>query len=267
MQRRHDEKAWTPLDAERAALAHEPLPFRICITEHRGDLPERASMAGMKTHRGFLPCMSCCCAYDTLHDDYALCRTTLPWQPRTHRSYMQELKNQIIEVFLPDEAARNLVVGDLVFKQSWPWGRVVNGSASVVFGLIRGDKLVIGGAITDIHALDTVETPAKVFFFRLQRESGIAGMSLMWDVPGVHSYGIKYFTLERFVDCTLHTIDLGVIQRWIGESLMMLLRLDIFDLGLPTVQDTLQEGSVRLRQRLKAWYRSEVFAHPEKCPQ
>ena len=92
-----------------------------------------------------------------------------------------------------------------------------------------------GGVGIDLHSLPHLHVPFTVVFFREESSTPFTGMPLMWDVPGVHGCGIRHFRLEFFVDCALHTIDLGVAQRLDGESMLCLLRNNVFDVPNTTM--------------------------------
>eukprot|EP00959_Pyramimonas_sp_CCMP1952_P156990 3282896-Pyramimonas_sp.AAC.1 len=46
-----------------------------------------------------------------------------------------------------------------VFKHKYPWGRAVQRSRGNIFGLKHGDRLVLGGPISNLHDLDSVAVP------------------------------------------------------------------------------------------------------------
>ena len=58
-----------------------------------------------------------------------------------------------------------------------------------------------------------------------QRHSGIVGASLMFNIPGVHSFGIDEFQVVHFCECTLHTLDLGVAQRFSATAMVRALKI------------------------------------------
>ena len=47
-------------------------------------------------------------------------------------------------------------------------------------------------------------------------DSAINNTSMLMDAPGVHNYGIKFLTLDAFVDDGLHTQALGIEQKYVG---------------------------------------------------
>jgi len=69
------------------------------IVEYRGDWPERAERAGFKTHQGYACCPDCDCDRTTQFKNLEQCTVHhLPWGERTHASYLNDLKEQLIRV-------------------------------------------------------------------------------------------------------------------------------------------------------------------------
>ena len=91
-----------------------------------------------------------------------------------------------------------------------------------------------------------------MFFFRREKQTGIAGVPWIINIPGLHSYGIKGFRIEYFVDCTLHTLDLGLLQRWIGASFGTCLSRDVFHTEKTSKAERVEAGILALRAKLKA---------------
>ena len=67
----------------------DPLPYGRCaVDRYRGDLPERSSVTGMKTHDGSIPCMKCYARKDELHTKYKVWSlTNSPWMKRIHATW------------------------------------------------------------------------------------------------------------------------------------------------------------------------------------
>ena len=107
-----------------------------------------------------------------------------------------------------------------------------------------------------IHDLESVRLPARLWFFRLMKTGGIAGVSLMYDLPDVHSFGVDHFTIERFVDCTLHTLDLGVTGKWHGQCLWLLLRNDVYNTEFPTKVARVRAGILQMRKEMLSYYKA-----------
>jgi hypothetical protein len=72
---------------------------------------------------------------------------------------------------------------------------------------------------------------------------------------GVHHLGIAFFSLLFFVDCVLHTVDLGVAQRYCGHALRCALRNNVFGMRHSTLQERLEFGALHVRKDLKKHYK------------
>ena len=84
----------------------------------------------------------------------------------------------------------------------------------------------------------------------------------MWNIAGVHQFGINHFTLDMFVDCTLRTIDLGLAQRYCGHAIRCALRNNIFCLPHNTLLERMTIGSLHIRKCLRGHYKARGRAHP-----
>ncbi len=71
---------------------------------------------------------------------------------------------------------------------------------------------------------------------------------MFWHVPGVHDFGIDHFTSERMVDDSLHTLALGVEQRYVGKCMVVALEDDCFNTRQAHVDARIDLGLPKLRQ-------------------
>jgi hypothetical protein len=217
----------------------------------------------MKGHGATCGC-PCCDALSTdQHSRYSECSLhSLPWKTRDHDSYLAELKTQTIIVNITTLDEKTELLDSLVWKVKYPWGRRIKARHGGKFGLKTGDKLSIGGDIgIDMHAVEGLSAPFKLVFFR-EAKSAIAGVSLMWNIVDAHQLGIDYFEIVFFVDCTLHTVDLGVAPRYCGHAIRCALRNNIFNLPHPTLHERLQVGALHIRKALKKHYTKSFKADP-----
>ena len=150
-----------PRDRARARRAGKTLPFRKCVlTEYRADWPERASASGQKNHSGNLPCMSCDVKASDMHTGYSLCSvSSLPWKVRTREAYFTELNERLIKVSVGNDETRDFIAANLVWLQSWPWGRVIRThtpQSMLDIGLRAGDKLITSNSCFNPHDFDSV---------------------------------------------------------------------------------------------------------------
>ena len=199
-----------------------------------------------------------------MHSMYSECSLeSLPWPMRSHQSYLQELQSHIVKIKVEtlDDKAR--LLSSLNWLQKYPWGRRVKRGAP--FGLQAGDRLCVGGDIGyDLHSLEDQIVPFEAIFFRPSQQSAIAGVSVMFNVEGLHNYGVNFFSIEFFVDCILHTVDLGIAQRYCGHSIKCLLECNVFNLRHATKGARMEVGALVIRRHLKEHYKRRDRANAYK---
>ena len=135
---------------------------------------------------------------------------------------------------------------------------------SVEFALKNGDRLCAAGDLWDIHELEDITLPAHLWFFRQSETSPYSGLSQIFNVPGVYDRGIDEATINIFVDCVLHTLDLGVAVRWGALALKTTLEQDIYETNLPTKDDVMNAGLLLLKGDLNQHYKDVKEEHPER---
>ena len=139
---------------------------------------------------------------------------------------------------------------------SYPWGRCITRPGRAHrWGVKHNDRLVIGGDLTTIHGLESLAVPYTVWLFRQKKSTGYAGCSVMFNIPGVHNHGVDHFRLEYFVDCLLHTVDLGVAQRFIGTALLLILRRNCYGSECGALLGRMNDGCRLMRQDMRLYYR------------
>ena len=170
-----------PTDADRPWCA---------VTEHRGDWPEKASIASLKSHAALKPCIDCDCNMHNMHSGYAACTLNhLPWRETTHQDYIDELHRHLYSVEITTEDVRAELVSHTLYRCKHPWGRYIEKCTPRLkrMGLKNGYRVVAhAGTIGDIHSIDTLALPLTVYFYRQDKQSVTAGVSLLWDVPEAH---------------------------------------------------------------------------------
>ena len=261
---RRDGLQWLRSDSWRRTVVAEQLPLRGAVCEYRGDWPERAAQAGMKGHGAFAGCMCCTATSADLHTKYDECTLFhLPWPKREHSNLMRELQLQLIKVTINSLDEKILLLDSLRWLSKYPWGCRIKPRRGQQFGLKTNDKLCVGGDLgSDLHSLSALPVPFEIFFFRTSKRTPFTGVSLLWDVDGVHAFGIKHFQVGYFVDCILHTVDLGVAQRACGHSMLCLLRNNVFNLRNDTLLGRMQAGALHMRRALRKHYRAFAKSKP-----
>ena len=255
MASRFDTLPWQPTDSMRKARASEPLEIRGAVCEIRADLPERCRLAGVKTHRG--GCMVCTAKPSQMHNRYHECslhRLPSGWEFRDQAKYLTELMAQLHSCTITTLPDRESLLKSLRWRVKYPWGRAFFGVSK--FNLRAGDRLVSGGDLgIDLYELDSLPLPFTVYFLRQQQSSCITSVSLMWNVPGVHNLGIDHLVITYIADCTLHTLDLGVAQRYCGHAIRCALRNNVHNIERDSLKDRMAIGAMRVRRDLKAYYK------------
>jgi hypothetical protein len=265
MMSRFDNKPFLASEASRARRAGTNMQFRGVVNEYRADLPERCAMARIKTHQGTYGCIECHERATHLHDRVAEASIfSVPWVPRTQDSYLDEVGTHLVGVKINDAIQRDALAASLVWIDAYPWGRRVSERKGARWGLAAGDQLIVSDAIRCPHDLESLAPPFEVFFFRPRKESGLSGVSLMWNVPGVHSLGIDWFEVQYFCECTLHTLDLGVSQRFCGTAIVRALRSNVYNLPYKGARQRIRRGCMRMSKDITKYYKDERAKNPWK---
>ena len=139
-------------------------------------------------------------------------------------------------------------------------GRRVVSAKGARWGLVSGDMLVVSTSVPDMHALDTLDAPFTAIFFRSKQDSGISGVSILWNIPGVHEFGILGCEISYLCDCTLHTIDLGVAQHFVAIACVVALNANIYNVSGPRGH-RLRLGALRMSAAINQYYKRERKAN------
>lgn len=263
MESRFDKMQWLPSEGRREARAGRPIGFRGVVNEYRADLPERCAAARVKQHAGHYGCLSCLQkSLELFSGIEAVSLASCPWVLRTQEQYLDELSTHLVAVNVRDLAERGALVAALHWPDTYPWGCRVKGAKGARWGLRAGDQLIVSDALRNPHDLGCLEPPFKVFFFRPRLESGIVGVSLLFNIPGVHTFGIDGFEIVHFAECTLHTLDLGIAQRYCATTMVKALRANIYNLVRSA--RLVQRGSLRMAKDIKQYYAAERQLDPWK---
>jgi len=263
---RPDGLQWQPQDGLRAARAGTPMKIRGALIEYRADLPERCLVARVKCHNSQYGCMGCMRKSSELHshvEEVSLMST--PWVARTHEKYIEEASSHLVSVAIESEAERDRLGKSLQWLHQYPWGRRVVGAKGSAWGLAANDQLIVSDACRNPHDLESLRPPFTVFFFRPRKASGINGVSVICNIPGVHSQGIDGFDIAYFAECTLHTLDLGIAQRFCGTAMVKALMANIYKLPYKTQAAKIQKGSLEMAKHIKQYYKDEHKLDPWKA--
>ena len=141
--------------------------------------------AGAKNHQCFFGCLKCTEESSKIHDRVGeVSLISIPWTPRTEGQYFEELFTHLVAIKVEHVADKKLLIDSFTFLIAYPWGRVVGQGKGARWGLVAGDRLVLSDLLLSIHDVE-LSTPPFEICFRPRKESGLQGISLMWDIPGV----------------------------------------------------------------------------------
>ena len=263
MKSRFDKRPWLPTESSREKRAGVRIGFRGVVNEYRADLPERCAAARVKNQGGQYGCLSCLEQSNRIHDRVTeVTLLSTPWVPRTQDNHLDELYTHLVSVDVCDTVERSELAAALEWPDRYPWGRRVKGAQGSRWGLAANDQLIISDDLRNPHDLESLHPPFKVFFFRPRKASSAVGVSLMFNVPGVHALGINHFEVVHFCEDT-HTLDLGVAQRFCATAMVTGLRLNIYKLPGPKSK-LLRRGCIRMAKDIKQYYKDEGRRNPWK---
>ena len=250
---RHD---LLPLEPHREACKGERLPWRGSCAEGGGDWPELAKITGLTSWNATFGCMDCMVDKPNFFNFHGISVNGLPYPLKTHVAYLDEVACNLVGVAITNRADVDRLVAGLVYNKTWPHGREVLPDTGLErFNLKPGDRLVPGETCHDLSQLESVAIPSIVFFIRPSLHSFLNGVTVLWDIPGVHGWGIRYFTAERLVGDLLHCFDLGILQRYIGLSLQRVLLANPWRIVRTEKKERLEASIVRLRLVLRKYYK------------
>ena len=123
--------------------------------------------------------------------------------------------------------------------------------------------MVVSKDVACPHDIETLPLPFELWFLKVKGDASIVNVSLLWEVPGVHNYGIDHATVDMFMDDALHTSALGVEAAFVGECLASTLDCDCFVVG---VRGVTERGLQALRARMKKHYKQRRVTQPGRKP-
>ena len=178
-----------------------------------------AALFGFKTWSASTPCPRCRVSNKDMYNFDNVSLAGLGWTDFDAAAWRAEVQGQLKKCVLTSDADLRLLLDGVQMKfcvkKPFP-GRVV--TQDFVF---RGteinnlDKLQVGGSVSDLGGLDKITNfPAEVYFFR-RLGSHCNKVTPFWELPGFQG-GILGLSIEHIEFDVLHTLDLGVVQSYIG---------------------------------------------------
>lgn len=244
--------AGAQLTGWRRQAAGTPMPVRGSLASFGADLAAYNEVLGFRSVMAKeSPCFLCCCSKATMHayDIEHLARTDAHWT--------DAVASTCIRISIAPTTAEVLQgLLRLDRRKAGGRGRCLGSDVAVrdVDGLSvllkRGDRLQVGGSISDPHQ-NLGELGSHVVHLRFFR-------------PAASSFIIDWSPLHRVLrltDCVpdlMHTVDLGVAQYIAGEIFAFIITTDALGAGLRGLElnERLEVGARAIQERLLHWYAS-----------
>lgn len=251
---RHDGLAWRPEDTNRAKMAGTKMSCHGACTELRADWPEFCFSCGFRGHRSTdAPCFKCFATAENLHDYESCTVDSLPWQPVTMESYMEEVQRCEVHVDIPSSGVRDEIARVLFSDRTknGAKGRIMSKNyAGPGIHLKARDRLETNTQLLDTFAFEDLKAfPVCVTFWRTTEQFRLNRRCKLYDIPGL--------THARLCICVLHCLDLGVVSKYVAAAIWYLLLANIYKLNVSNQEELIAIGLVRLRTELWEFYRTQ----------
>lgn len=216
---RHDGSEWTAADEMRESLQGRKLGFRGAIVQIKADWDEFAKSLGMNSwQHSARPCPFCNTDKEHLFSGIkhwslvdAAARLTTPAVYEAECASCEQVRTL-------SQADHAVVLARLAYqKRQGASGRCLVEDVPSL-RLLRGDRLEPSDGLPDIGAFELTDTwPLTVVLWRQQPSVGVQHrLPIFRSTTGC--------TMERLCIDHLHTMNLGVYQRWCLHSLWALIR-------------------------------------------
>ena len=261
---RHDGSPWQAEDAHRATESGRPC-VRAAVCLLKGDWSEFTNTLGLPTWQSNdHPCLFCRVRKDRMFDITNFSVLSFPAPLKTTEGYRLACEAAEKHV-VATQAQVQRILGALRFdkRKDGAHGRALIRDIPEL-NLEKGDRLEPSRALRDVGALESVTTfPIELTFWSQDRESWTKHRNPLLDEPTI-GMGIEIFAVD-----TLHTLNLGVYQKMVAKVFWSLLARDIFYVaqaagGRANMDETIQNGVLRLRLDLQTWYDSYDAQHGVK---
>lgn len=260
---RHDDAPWESEDDHRAAAAGARIPRgAVCLL--KGDWSEFCNTLGFPTWQtNEHPCLFCRVRKERLYDISNFSVLSFPAELKTTVGYRAAALQAERRVRLGNAAEVKQLSAALRFdkRKEGAHGRALIRDLPGL-GLAKGDRLEPSKELPDVCALETVSVfPIVVTFWRMSTESWTKHRNPLFcdDICGI---GIETLAVD-----TLHTLNLGIYQKMVARVWWLLLTLDVFEVanaagGRANMDETVQNGILRLKLDLVTWYDTWEAGHP-----
>ena len=257
--RRHDGLEWLPSDEYRESLQNAPLGFRGAVLQVKGDWSEFARTLGFPSWGHTLrPCIFCDCSREewlAVLDDWSF--DDPPFTLTTHEHYDRSCNSCELTRDLSRED-HDLLKGLLSYdrRRDGGHGRCLTRGAPHL-GLEEKDRLEPSPSLADVGLFETISVfPARVVFWR-QRPTAL---SLHRNPLLDPTLGI---TIDTFCIDDLHTLGLGVYQRYVHHCLVSLIRSNAWAIHSHLADEIEFMSCERIRQELAEYYTRRRAYRPD----
>ena len=239
----------TDADGLRVSLAGKKMPVRAAVVQVRGDWAEFSNTLGLSSWKSTLdPCFLCSAEKDCLHDLSGLTANRLPWREHTTEDYRTAVGD--CEIWVTASPGNLQLIADSLQRN----GRVLFQDIPSL-GLVHGDCLTNSDDLPNIGDVAAARPGAKICFWRPTQQS-IASKNNPLFYPTTH-IGLDTICID-----VLHTLNLGVVMRYVNRVFWCLLDANPWGVPEALAHEFLHKKVSRLRVDLFAWYRRRRVSFP-----
>lgn len=252
----HTNVPWGEDYPRRLEKAGQKIKFAAACLFVKGDWSEFVTSLGFPAWSdGVRPCF-CCNSFDDLfeHDDCD--PLALRWRDNSESDYFQSCSDCEVCVVL-DRPAHHDILTHLKFdkRKTGSKGRALMVDV-VALGLRAGDRLEVGGDVSDIGSFDNISTyPIRCVFWRPGNESMTRHRNPIFDdCLGINPH--KSLALD-----TLHAVNLGVMLVYCRIVVWYLLGSVMFA-GPGNADESLHVAVMAFALELNVFYKARAVSHP-----
>lgn len=250
---RHDGTAFGADEQHRSLLAGSPIA-KGAVVMVKGDWAEFALSLGFPTWaHATHPCPFCTCRKSQMFVSDNLSPISFPFPLKTHEGYLEACRAAEHWV-LVTEQNRDVLLLILRYDKRDDGSR---GRALIqdypALKLEKGDRLEPSKGLSNVANFEIIENlPQMVLFWRPSAQTWTHHRNPLFAADiGISS--------ESLAIDTLHTLNLGIFQKFVAKVWWMLLLSDAFHVAgslgnRHNQQELVATGTLRLRHELMTWY-------------
>lgn len=238
----------SPLPQE---LRSPPAATRFALVQIKGDWQEYCHSLGFPTWASrAAPCLFCNACWSNMYGFRGVSLITSPWTTHSEADYDAECRACEVRITVATEDDRRRILNDggLFYdnRRSGAHGRALRRNIPAL-GLLAGDRLDPSDDLEDVGRFEHTRLPIVAVFWRKRMQGGactdrVVRRNPLFSIPGVNPYRTLHIDV-------LHTLYLGVAQRYVAEVIARTLQLSPWGRAMPT-----EIKVQRLRNELFLWY-------------